>query len=71
MMQDLRTGELTKTMNLIVKADLDICEADIRFLSFCRRLGWGKLAGVLVKDGIPIMADTVRTDVRFDIESGT
>ena len=71
MVQNLRTGELTRTMNMIVKADLDICEADIRFLSFCRALGWGKLTGVLVKDGIPIMADTVRTDVRFDVESGT
>jgi len=71
MTQDLRTGELTRTMNLIVKADLDLCEADIRFLSFCRALGWGKLTGVLVKDGIPIMADTVRTDVRFDVETLT
>ena len=71
MSSKLRTGELNKAVNLIVKADIDLQEADIRFLQFCRELGWGKLTGVLVKDGIPIMADTVRTDVRFDIEGAT
>ncbi|KKL44920.1 hypothetical protein LCGC14_2360860 [marine sediment metagenome] len=67
----LRTGELTKTMNLLVKADIDLCEADIRFLKFCREHGYIKLTGVLVKDGVVVMADTVRHDIRFDIESGT
>jgi len=71
MVQDLRTGELTKTMNLIVKADLDLCEADIDFLKYCRDLGWGKLSGVLIKDGIPVMADIERCDVRFDVKTST
>jgi len=71
MSSKLRTGELTKTMNMIVKADIDLCAADIRFLTYCRELGWGKLTGVLIKDGIPVMADTVRTDVRFDVETVT
>ena len=65
---ELRTGELTRTMNMIVKAGIDLCEADIHFLKYCRNLGWGKLSGILIKDGIPVMADTVRHDVRFDVE---
>ncbi len=69
MSSNLRTGELTKMMNLVVKADLDLCEADVRFLLFCRRIGFGKLTGVLIKSGIVVMADTVRHDVRFDVES--
>jgi len=68
MSSKLRTGELTRMMNMITKADIDICDADIQFLQFCREMGWGKLAGVLVKDGSPVMADTVRYDVRFDIQ---
>lgn len=71
MSQNLRTGELTKMMNLVVKADLDLCEADIQFLKYCRNLGWGKLSGVLIKDGVPVMADKERHDVRFDIETAT
>ena len=67
----LRSGELTRTMNLLVKADIDLCEADIRFLRYCRALGWGKLSGVLIKDGVPVMADKERHDIRFDIEGGT
>lgn len=69
--KNLRSGELTRTMNLVVKADLELCEADIRFLSYCRRLGWGKLTGVLIKDGVPVMADSVRHDVRFDLQAIT
>jgi len=69
MSSQLRTGELTKTMGLLVKAGIDLCEADIRFLQFCRKHGFIKLTGVLVKNGIVVMADTVRHDVRFDVES--
>ena len=65
---ELRTGELTRTMNMIVKAGIDLCEADIRFLKFCREHQFMKLTGVLVKNGIVVMADTVRHDVRFDVE---
>ena len=64
----LRTGELTKTMNLLVKSGIDLCESDIRFLKFCRRHGYIKLGGVLVRKGVVVMADYVRHDVRFDIE---
>ena len=84
-MSQLRSGELTKIMNLIVKADLDVDKLakamdvivkenidlrkeDIHFLKFCREVEWGKLTGVLIKDGVPVMADTVRHDVRFDID---
>jgi len=69
MSSELRTGELTRTMNMIVKSGLDLCEADIRFLKYCRNLGWGKLSGILIKDGIPVMADKERQDIRFDVEN--
>jgi hypothetical protein len=69
MTTELRTGELTKMMNLIVKSGLEITDADIRFLRYCRQLGCGKLSGVLIKDGIPVMADKERHDVRFDVEN--
>lgn len=66
MPSQLRTGKLTRMMNLIVKAGLDdICKEDIDFLKYCRDTKWGKFSGVLIKDGLPIMADEVRHDVRF------
>jgi len=71
MSPDLKTGELTKTMNLLVKSGINLCGADIHFLKYCRALGWGKLTGVLIKDGIPVMADIERRDIRFDVKTGT
>lgn len=68
MTEKLRTGELTRMMNMIAKADLELREEDIEFLLACREMGWGKFTGVLVKDGVPVMADRTRYDVRFDIK---
>jgi len=71
MSPSLQASELTKLADLIVKANLDLCEADIRFLKYCRGVGYGKLTGVLIKAGVVVMADVERRDVRFDIKSGT
>lgn len=71
MIEKLRTGALTRMMNMIVKADLELSEEDIQFLQFCQEVGWGKLTSVLVQDGHPVRADTVRYDVRFDLKGQT
>ena len=61
------TGALEKRNWALAELPFALCEADLRFLKFCRELRWGKLSGVLIKDGVPIMADLERRDVRFDI----
>jgi len=45
---------------------IEVSPEEFAFIQYCRELKWGKLTGVLVKDGIPISADQVRVDVRFD-----
>ena len=61
------SGALEKRNRTLAELPFELCEADLRFLKFCREVKWGKLSGVLVKDGVPVMADQVRYDVRFDI----
>ena len=56
-------------MNLLVKSGIELRPEDIRFLKFCREHRYVKLSGVLVKDGVVVMADFVRHDVRFDVDS--
>ena len=45
---------------------VETSKADLKFIAFCRDLGWGKIE-LLIKDGRPTMATIVRRDFRFDV----
>lgn len=57
----LRGDQQAKTSPKVQMSD-----ADVKFIAFCRNLGWGKIE-LLIKNGRPTMASVIQQDFRFDI----
>jgi len=50
----------------IDKLDIEeVTEVGRRFLSYCKKFGWGKLE-VTVKDGQPVMVSPIKQDFKLD-----
>ena len=54
------------THSIIDKLDIEeVTEAGRRFLSYCKKFGWGKLE-VTVKNGEPVMSRELEHDHKHD-----
>ena len=57
---------LMSTESIIDKLDIEeVTEAGRRFLSYCKKFGWGKLE-VTVKNGEPVMVVETRKETKLD-----
>lgn len=43
---------------------------EIRFIEFCRELGYGELERIVVRNGEPLEVEVARRKIRFDKEEG-
>lgn len=43
----------------------DFTKAQLNFIEYCKKFGWGKLE-VIIKDGQPVMVSPIKQDIKLD-----